>query len=396
MARQTFDATRASWMQNLHGHNISRSIGGIFLVIGILISSIITLPQSANAQSANAQSANAQSDNGIIVQNLEAVDTLRPNQATNDAVARRLTRIEQLLRSQSTMQNAGNSRNSSASQPNSDLLKSISDRLDRIEASLAAGGTTLGSGSGSLPIGDDQAAAGLRVRLSALEESLRIIRGQSEQILLQIQSNELARQKDREDSEYRFQALEGKMRQQANKGSSEPQVIGTIPGTAPIESTLTAGGENTTRLVGEGDLAMLNAPQIAGGGELNDPLALYERGMAALKQGAYDNARIDFKQLIAKYPKHIRAGNAQYWLGESHYVQGKYKQAAEAFLVGYTDYAASNKAPDSLLKLGMTLIAMGQIKPGCDAFSELRASFPDAPDAVTKRAEIEKKRAGCK
>ena len=276
--------------------------------------------------------------------------------------------------------------------------QAILDRLDRIEASLTGGFTAAGSGNNTSSIlaGDDQTAADLRVRLSSLEETLRNISGQSEQVLQLIQSNELARQKDREDSEYRFQALEGKMRQQANKGSSEPQIIGTIPGTAPIENSVATGNNTTANLVGEGDLSILNGSQADGRGELNDPLALYERAMAALKQGEYGNARLDFKQLIAKYPKHIRAGNAQYWLGESHYVQGNYKKAAEAFLVGYTEYAANNKGPDSLLKLGMTLIAMGEIKTGCDAFSELKANFPDAPDAVTKRAEIEKKRAGCK
>jgi tol-pal system protein YbgF len=89
------------------------------------------------------------------------------------------------------------------------------------------------------------------------------------------------------------------------------------------------------------------------------------------------------------------AGNAQYWLGETHYVRRQYKQAAQAFLSGYTTYSKSKKAPDSLLKLGMTLTAMGEKKTGCDAFAELGARFPDAPQAVAKRADIERKRANC-
>ncbi|MDC3402126.1 tol-pal system protein YbgF [Alphaproteobacteria bacterium] len=388
MARQTSDLTLVSMMQQMRLHRLFKPVGSSFIV-GLLLLPVL-LP---------AQSAQAQSNDEVVFQTLDPLETLSTSQpVNNDAVARRLTRIEQLLRSQSAMQNAGNSRDTDGSQPSRDTLQAILDRLDRIEASLTGGFTAAGSGNNTSSIlaGDDQTAADLRVRLSSLEETLRNISGQSEQVLQLIQSNELARQKDREDSEYRFQALEGKMRQQANKGSSEPQIIGTIPGTAPIENSVATGNNTTANLVGEGDLSILNGSQADGRGELNDPLALYERAMAALKQGEYGNARLDFKQLIAKYPKHIRAGNAQYWLGESHYVQGNYKKAAEAFLVGYTEYAANSKGPDSLLKLGMTLIAMGEIKTGCDAFSELKANFPDAPDAVTKRAEIEKKRAGCK
>ena len=57
---------------------------------------------------------------------------------------------------------------------------------------------------------------------------------------------------------------------------------------------------------------------------------------------------------------HKLAGNAQYWLGETHYVRRDYKAAATAFLNGYTTFENSPKAPDSLLKLGMTLVVMGE------------------------------------
>ena len=213
-------------MQQMRLHRLFKPVGSSFIV-GLLLLPVL-LP---------AQSAQAQSNDEVVFQTLDPLETLSTSQpVNNDAVARRLTRIEQLLRSQSAMQNAGNSRDTDGSQPSRDTLQAILDRLDRIEASLTGGFTAAGSGNNTSSIlaGDDQTAADLRVRLSSLEETLRNISGQSEQVLQLIQSNELARQKDREDSEYRFQALEGKMRQQANKGSSEPQIIGTIPGTAPI------------------------------------------------------------------------------------------------------------------------------------------------------------------
>ena len=99
--------------------------------------------------------------------------------------------------------------------------------------------------------------------------------------------------------------------------------------------------------------------------------------------------------MLVSFPAHKLAGNAQYWLGETFYVRRQFKQAAEAFLAGYTTYQESTKAPDSLLKLGMTLAAMGQKKTSCDAFKELAVKFPQAPQAIAKRVQIEKARVGC-
>ena len=99
--------------------------------------------------------------------------------------------------------------------------------------------------------------------------------------------------------------------------------------------------------------------------------------------------------MLVRFPAHKLAGNAQYWLGETFYVRRQFKQAAEAFLAGYTTYQQSAKAPDSLLKLGMTLSAMGEKKTICDAFKELAVKFPQAPQAIAKRVQIEKARVGC-
>ena len=93
---------------------------------------------------------------------------------------------------------------------------------------------------------------------------------------------------------------------------------------------------------------------------LNDPKDLYERALADLRAGAYAGAQTDFEQMLVRFPAHkLRA--MPYWLGE-FYVRRQFKQAAEAFLAGYTTYQQSAKAPDSLLKLGMTLAAMGEKK----------------------------------
>jgi tol-pal system protein YbgF len=124
------------------------------------------------------------------------------------------------------------------------------------------------------------------------------------------------------------------------------------------------------------------------------PEALYERSNESLMRRQFGEAETGFRGFIEKYPDHNLAGSAQYWLGETFYAQGDYRQAAQNFLAGYKDYPKSRRAPDSLLKLGMSLNKLGQTQQACASFSALGGQFPNAVDAK-KRAQSESKRAGC-
>ena len=94
-------------------------------------------------------------------------------------------------------------------------------------------------------------------------------------------------------------------------------------------------------------------------------------------------------------PEDPLAGNAQYWLGEALYVRGQYRAAAGAFLKGYQTYAGARKAPESLLKLAMSLQRLGQKDAACSSFGELSTRFPNAPENVKTRAKSERQRIGC-
>lgn len=123
--------------------------------------------------------------------------------------------------------------------------------------------------------------------------------------------------------------------------------------------------------------------------------ALYETAYGFLLQQDYGAAEAGFEDFLRKHPSDPLAGNAQYWLGETHYVRGQYKQAANAFLKGYQAYARSAKAPDSLLKLGMALDRLGQKDASCQSFGELVTKFPNAPASVRSTADRERRRLGC-
>jgi tol-pal system protein YbgF len=131
-----------------------------------------------------------------------------------------------------------------------------------------------------------------------------------------------------------------------------------------------------------------------GAASTDNPELLYERSYESLLRRQFGDAEVGFRGFLDKHRDHSLAGNAQYWLGETYYVQGDYKQAAQTFLGGYREFPKSRKAADSLLKLGLSLGRLGQRQQACAAYSQVGEQFPKATEAK-KRAQVESKRAGC-
>ena len=126
----------------------------------------------------------------------------------------------------------------------------------------------------------------------------------------------------------------------------------------------------------------------------DNPETLYETSNESLLRRQFGDAEAGFRNFLQKYPDHSLAGSAQYWLGETFYAQNDYRQAAQAFLQGYKKYPKSRRAADSLLKLGISLNRMGQSQQACAAYTAVSSEYPKAVEA-RKRAQAEAKRAGC-
>lgn len=274
-------------------------------------------------------------------------------------------------------------------------LRAMNNRLEKIERDLLdvqrqtyqAGQTTAAAASA---YGADPAStASLSLRLESVEEQLRQITGRMEELSFQVNQSRERFNKFSKDVDYRFQ-------QGAGGAGGSVAASGTgaaIKLTQPKAASVAASGSSATAST-VGTLGTM--PEKAAPVALNsDPKMAYQQAFNTLQRGEYDVAEASFTQFLDKYPSDGLAGNAQYWLGESYYVRGAYKQAAQSFLKGYTTYSASPKAPDSLLKLGMTLVRLGQTDAACSTLGELNRRFPDAPPAINQRAQLERQRAGC-
>jgi tol-pal system protein YbgF len=132
------------------------------------------------------------------------------------------------------------------------------------------------------------------------------------------------------------------------------------------------------------------APSAAAGAD-----QMYNDAFKKLQEGDYAGAERGFKAFLQSNPKHVLAGNAQYWLGDTYYARRDYQNAMTAFAEGNKVYKASPKGPDNLLKLGVTLAVIGRKPDACAVFAKFNQDYPRATDLQKRRVEQERQKNGC-
>ena len=177
-------------------------------------------------------------------------------------------------------------------------------------------------------------------------------------------------------------------------GSSEPQSLGelsykemtTSDDTQVIESV-----EQTEAIISE----VFNAEEKL----LPDatPKEQYQFARNFLKVGDYTNAEKAFREFVLTNPDNELSGNAQYWYAETYRIRQMYTDAATAYLEGYQKYPKSKIAPENLLKLGVSLVQMGEKDQGCLMIAGVKKQYPDATQSVLQKAKYyEEKEFECK
>jgi len=114
--------------------------------------------------------------------------------------------------------------------------------------------------------------------------------------------------------------------------------------------------------------------------------AVYNQSFDALRAGSYSTAITGFKDFLGNYPQSPLAENAQYWLGETYYVNHDYDSAAEAFRAVLRKWPDSRKAPDALLKLGYTQFEQKQWGAARTTLNAVTQKYPGT-DAANKAAD---------
>ena len=98
---------------------------------------------------------------------------------------------------------------------------------------------------------------------------------------------------------------------------------------------------------------------------------------------------------MEKYPNGTLIGNANYWLAESYYARQKWAEAAGLFADGFNKYKDNTKAPDSMFKLGLTMVQMNKKKEACTAFKGVLKQYKNLNKSLKERTEKEIKELKC-
>ncbi|EIM27395.1 tol-pal system protein YbgF [Microvirga lotononidis] len=295
-----------------------------------------------------------------------------------------------------------------------------------------------------------QDAADAIVRLNRLESQFRQLSGQMEQ--LQYENRQLKEQlrKFQEDVEFRFQERSGGSRSatpptatpsrpaqpapaqpqrrsdvfdpsQAPDAPGAPRPLGTTapstPLTADANRPMPLPGGQLAELIEQDEQGLDGAPMDGGGHEgmtglpqgalaerpgpsvaatsVGNPRSDFDAAYASFTQKQYDQAEMGFRRFLQSNPRDKLVPEATFWLGETYLQRGRYREAAEQFLNVTAEHPDAAKAPDSLLRLGISLNGLGAKDRACAVLAELDRKYPQASAPVRQASDREQKRIKC-
>jgi tol-pal system protein YbgF len=264
------------------------------------------------------------------------------------------------------------------------------DRLNRLERDLNflqrqvyRTGAVGEGGEGHPPVN----GASLEIRLSQMHEEIRALRGQLEQAQFNAKHTADELKKLSADVDYRLQAIEQK------------QAAAVVPAPAPSVDAQTNGfspNDAGASLVEDSHPAKSVDSVATTGRDFPDANAHYNHAFRLLNEKNYSAAASSFDAFVKKYPADPLAGNAYYWLGESHYARADYTRAAEGFRKGYEANPEGQKAGDNLLKLGLSLAQVKRVPEACIVLSQVATKYAQSHARSAARAEKKRVELQCK
>ena len=248
------------------------------------------------------------------------------------------------------------------------------------------------------------------LKLSEVEDQFRQLTNKFEEINFKLDklSNRLS--KIQADNQIRFQDIEssissGEITTQLSSkpkidtkneilpGSSQPQDLGSISykDTETSETSQQIESVDTTATV---VTETFQAEEKILPQDLS-PKKQYEFATSFLKVGDYSTAERAFREFVLDNSEHELAGSAQYWYAETFRIRQLYTDAASAYLEGYQKYPKGSKAPINLLKLGVSMVQIGEKDQGCKMINGVELQYPNTNQSVIQKAKYESKKFEC-
>ena len=298
-----------------------------------------------------------------------------------------------------------------------ETLEIIKNDLKTLERAVYSGSievkaSTNDSSASNLDQNSEDVLTRHLLKLSEVEDQFRELTNKFEEINFKLDKLSTRVSKIQADNQIRFQDIEtnissGNISSEENQlsskpktdeqkilpGSSQPQDLGTISykdtetneTSQQIQSVDTTASIVTETFQSEEKIL----PQ-----DLN-PVEQYEFATSFLKVGDYSTAERAFREFVLSNPDNELAGSAQYWYAETFRIRQLYTDAASAYLEGYQKYPKGKKAPINLLKLGVSMVQIGEKDQGCKMINGVELQYPNANQSVIQKAKYESKKFEC-
>ena len=282
-----------------------------------------------------------------------------------------------------------------------EILAIIQKDLKTLEKAVYSQSSNINTTSTkSLSSNDEDVLTRHLLKLSEIEKQFQDLTNKFEEINFKIDKLSSRLSKVQADNQLRFQNLEGEdtdkkisSKKKVLPGSSQPQDLGAVSYkssetnelTQQTQSIDTTGTVITEQFISEEKILPNDKPD-----------KQYEFATSFLKQGDYTTAERALREFVMTNPEHKMAGSAQYWYAETFRIRQLYTDAASAYLEGYQKYPKSEKAAINLLKLGVSLVQIGEKDQGCLMITGVKKEYPDAKQSVLQKAKYEEKKFECK
>jgi len=243
------------------------------------------------------------------------------------------------------------------------------------------------------------------LKLSEIEQQFQELTNKFEEVNFKIDKLSNRISKTQADNQLRFQTLEKSQLSRQSQtdvasdksekilpGSSEAQNLGRISDD-DLENTQmvqrTQSVESTGTVITE---KYINEEKILPAGTAKEQ---YDFALSFVKVGDYETAEIALREFVDINANDELAGSAQYWYAETFRIRQLFQDAAIAYLDGYQKFPNSPKAPINLLKLGVSLVQIGEKDQGCSMITGVSKQYPKASQSVLQKAIYEEKKFDC-
>jgi tol-pal system protein YbgF len=108
------------------------------------------------------------------------------------------------------------------------------------------------------------------------------------------------------------------------------------------------------------------------------PGRLFDTARGDYGAGQYTLAITGFEQFLRAFPKSENADDAQFYIGESYYLQKRFEDAVAAYNLVIQNYPGANMVPDAYYKRGLAYNQLNQNEAARASWETLIKSFPDS------------------